>query len=234
VFEQTETPGATGAQGVTGATGLQGVAGTQGATGSQGVAGTQGATGLIGPTGPQGVAGPQGLVGATGLTGNIKILKASWIGPYEAPRDNLGNGTRVPFNNIAINTDPNVFGPINNSGDKNSQSFTLIQTGYYRIDSNLHLYDFQDGRDLYVQLWKVENGSASLIQALTDFTGGTTGTQDFIVNGNTVIEITVPNTEIYLVLNHNYVGEGPYPSDDHGVSFSGSSSPSEIIITKLA
>jgi hypothetical protein len=162
-------------------------------------------------------------------TPTIKLYKAVW----DSSLDNVGNNQRVPFNTTVINTDSETFGGITNGGDKSTQYFTIKKTGYYRIDTNLHFFDFAEGRDLYVQLWK-DDGTASLIQAISDFTGGEISVQDYILTGNTIINVTVPDTKIYIVLNHDYPGSGPFPSNDDSVGGVGSSSPPEIIITKLA
>ncbi len=163
-------------------------------------------------------------------TPTIKLYKAVW----DSSLANVGNNQRVPFTTTVINTDSETFGGITNAGVLSAQYMTIKKTGYYRIDTNLHFFDFAENRDLYVQLWKDETGTPQLIQALSDFTGGEAGTQDYILNGNTIINITVPDTKIYIVLNHDYPGSGPYPSDDHAVGGVGSSSPPEIIMTKLA
>jgi hypothetical protein len=60
-----------------------------------------------------------------------------------------------------------------------------------------------------------------------------------IIPGHALVNLTVPDTQLFLALSHNNnfgPGEntGPYPSNDTWINGIGTSSPSEIIITKLA
>ena len=173
----------------------------------------------------------------------IKVYKAVWDSAETGGHATLENNNRIPFNHQIINTDTETFGSITNPGNRTTQYFTIKKTGYYRIDANIHLYDLGNNSNVFIQLWKLDGPSNTLVQALVDFrgdggTGGVGGTDylDRILTGNTVVHITQPNTQIWLQINHNNVaGSGPYPSDDDNISGNaGSSSPPEIIITKLA
>jgi len=172
----------------------------------------------------------------------IKLYKAVWDSNEAGGHSTLANNDRIPFNHQIINTDTETFGTITNPGNKSTQYFTIKKTGYYRIDANIHLYDLGNDSNVYIQLWKLDGPSNTLLQALVDFHGdsgvggvGGTASLDRILTGNGIIHITVPNTQIWLQINHNNVaGSGPYPSDDDSVPAAGTTSPPEIIITKLA
>ena len=178
-------------------------------------------------------------------TPTVKLYKAVWDSNETGGHSTLENNNRIPFNHQIINTDTETFGPITNPGNKSTlsgQYFTIKKTGYYRIDANIHLYDLGFNSNVYIQLYKLDGPSNTLVQALVDFhgdsgVGGVEGTPslDRILTGNGIIHITVPNTQIWLQINHNNVtGSGPYPSDDDSVPAAGTTSPPEIIITKLA
>ena len=180
-------------------------------------------------------------------TPTVKLYKAVWDSNETGGHATLGNNVRIPFNHQIINTDTETFGPITNPGNSSTQYFTIKKTGYYRIDANIHLYDLGLNSNVFIQLFKLDGQSNTLVQALVDFrgdsgTGGVGGTLnlDRILTGNGIIHITQPNTQIWLQINHNNVpGSGPYPSDDDKIGTgpnpdNGTSSPPEIIITKLA
>ena len=167
----------------------------------------------------------------------IKIYKATWLGPYatSGTADNLGNNSRVPYNTNAINTDSETFGGLQNPGSKTQTSILVKKTGYYRITSNLHLFDQAEDRNLYVQLWTFDSTNSDVLRtAISDYRGpGTATSNDLIIKGDYVLNITQPNTFIYIVVNHDFPGDGPYPSDNDSIS-GGSSAPTEITITKIA
>ena len=180
-------------------------------------------------------------------TPTVKLYKAVWDSNETGGHSTLENNNRIPFNHQIINTDTETFGPITNPGNRSTQYLTIKKTGYYRIDANIHLYDLGLNSNVFIQLFKLDGQSNTLVQALVDFrgdsgTGGVGGTSnlDRILTGNGVIHITQPNTQIWLQINHNNVsGTGPYPSDDDKIGTglppdNGTSSPPEIIITKLA
>lgn len=169
----------------------------------------------------------------------IKLYKAIWDDNETGGHDNLFNDDRIPFNNQIINTDTETFGTITNPGNKSTQYFTIKKTGYYRIDANIHLYDLANGLNLMVQLWKLDGPSNTLVQAIVDFRSAAAAV-DQILHGNGIIHVTQPDTQIWLTIQHNGTDFdpdiNPYPSDDDklfGVDL-GTSSPPEIIITKLA
>lgn len=175
-----------------------------------------------------------------GLTSpTIKLYKATWDGAETGGHDNLFNDDRIPFNKEVINTDTETFAAITNPGNKSTQYFTIKKTGYYIIDANIHLYDLANGLNLMVQVWKKDGPSDTLVQAIVDFRSAAASV-DQILHGNGLIHITQPDTEIWLVVQHNGTDFdpdiNPYPSDDDklfGVDL-GTTSPPEIIITKLA
>jgi hypothetical protein len=167
----------------------------------------------------------------------IKIYKATWLGPYaqSGTADNLGNNSRVPYNTNSINTDTATFGGLQSPGSKTLTSIHIKTTGYYKIESNLHLFDQAEDRNLYVQLWTFDSVNNDLLRtAISDYRGpGTASDNDLIIKGDYIINITQPNTYIYIVVNHNFPGDGPYPSDNDSTS-GGSTAPPELTITKLA
>jgi hypothetical protein len=169
----------------------------------------------------------------------IKVYKATWDSNETGGHDNLVNNDRIPFNKQVINTDSETFGTITNPGNLSTQYFTIKKTGYYRIDANIHLYDLAEGLNLMVQLWKLDGPSNTLVQALVDFRSGASVT-DQILHGNALLHVTQENTRIWLVIQHNGTDFNPdlepFPSDDDKLFGEdlGSTSPPEIIITKLA
>jgi hypothetical protein len=201
-------------------------------------AGITGATGPVGATGPAGTNGTDGATGATGPQGPAgtssagSFYKAVWNSSF----DNVGNNERIPYTQEIINTNSDIFGEIQNPASKTSNFIHIKQTGYYHVFSNLHLYDNQDGRDVYVQLYGVTGEADSLgqfLQTITDWRAGTADAIDLILNGNTIININNPQMSgIYVQLNHNYPGSGPFPSDDDGTT-GGDTSPPELLIIKL-
>jgi hypothetical protein len=167
----------------------------------------------------------------------IKIYKATWLGPYatSGTADNLGNNSRVPYNTNSINTDTATFGGLQNPGSKTQTAIHIKTTGYYKIESNLHLFDQAEDRNLYVQLWTFDSVNNDVLRtAISDYRGpGTVSDNDLIIKGDYIINITQPNTYVYIVVNHNFPGDGPYPSDNDSTS-GGSTAPTELTITKLA
>lgn len=169
----------------------------------------------------------------SGLTNpTIKIYKAAWVGPYVGGVDNLIDGDRIPFNSNVINTDIETFDNISNAGSKSNQFFTIKKTGYYQIFLNLHLFDLKDGLDLMVQLQTDTGSGFSTNTALIDFQGGGADT-DQILTGNTIINITVPNTKLMFKVLHNQPFDNPFPSSKDNPS-GGTLAPPEVTITKLA
>ena len=169
----------------------------------------------------------------SGLTNpTIKIYKAAWVGPYVGGTDNLVDGNRIPFNSNVVNTDIETFDNISNAGSKTNQFFTIKKTGYYQIFLNLHLFDLKDGLELMVQLQKDTGSGFSTETALIDFQGGGADT-DQILAGNTIINITVPNTKLMFKVLHNQPLDNPFPSSKDNPS-GGTLSPTEVTITKLA
>jgi hypothetical protein len=169
-------------------------------------------------------------------TPTIKIYKATWVGPYEAPRDNLLNDDRIPFNSNAINTDIGTFDNMSNAGSKTSQFFTIKQTGYYQIFLNLHLYDLKDNLSLMVQLQTDTGSGFQTSTALIDFQGGGADTDQILI-GNTVINITVPNTKLMFKVLHNQPSDNPYPSSRDNLAdgvAGGTLAPPEVTIIKIA
>ena len=165
-------------------------------------------------------------------TPTIKIYKATWVGPYTGEVDNLVDGDRIPFNSNAINTDIETFDNMSNAGSKTSQFFTIKKTGYYQIFLNLHLYDLKDGLDLMVQLQTDTGSGFATSTAIIDFQGGGADT-DQILTGNTVINITVPNTKLMFKVLHNQSTDNPFPSNRDNPS-GGTSAPPEVTIIKIA
>jgi len=166
-------------------------------------------------------------------TPTLKIFKATWLGPYSGPQDNLGNGARIPFNTETINTDSETFGGLDNPGSKTATSILIKKTGYYKFESNVHLYDQSDGRFLYVQLVTFDSTNGDVLRtALSDFNSGTGTTDDMIISGQHVLNITEPNTYVYITVSHNFPGAGPFPSDDSSVT-GGNEAPTELTIIKL-
>jgi len=151
---------------------------------------------------------------------------------------NIANGERVPFNLEFYNTDPGTFGGLQNPSNKNSVSVLVKVPGFYRVDVNLHLLDLQVGRHVFIQLWKytVSEGDV-MIKAISDFTNSSASTIDEFITGNTVVQITEPDTYLYLILSHNIAFPGPYPSltDTRFTSDTdtGTKGYSEIVLTKL-
>lgn len=170
-------------------------------------------------------------------TPTIKIYKAAWVGPYitvGSPQDvsNLYNDDRIPFNSNVINTDIGTFDNMSNAGSKTSQFFTIKQTGYYQIFLNLHLFDLKDGLDLMVQLQTDTGSGFATSTALIDFQGGGADT-DQILTGNTVINITVPNTKLMFKVLHNQPLDNPFPSSKDNPA-GGTLAPPEVTIIKIA
>lgn len=166
-------------------------------------------------------------------TPTIKIYRATWA----TSLDNLNTGDRIPFTNEEVNTDPETFGEIVNDGNKSSQYFVIKKTGFYNLNANIHLYDLANGIDLMVQVWKDEGSGAVLQQAIVDFQSGEADT-DQILFGNALLNITVPDTKIWLAVTHNGASldpqQFPFPSSISTTGGSDSLSPPDIIITKLA
>jgi hypothetical protein len=152
---------------------------------------------------------------------------------------NIANNERVPYSQEIINTNSNIFGNIQNPGNVNSNFIHIKETGYYHVFSNLHIFDNQDGRDIYVQLYGVTgeaNSQGKFLQSITDWRAGTAATEDLILQGNTIININNPQMSgLYIQLNHNYPGSGPYPSAVDGLDGlnGGNNSLPEILIIKL-
>jgi hypothetical protein len=203
--------------------------GVTGATGPAGSAGATGATGLAGSNGSTGATGPQGPAG-TSSAGSF--YKAVWNTGFA----NVGNNQRIPYTQELINTNSNIFGQIQNTGSLSGNFIHIKDTGYYHVFSNLHIFDNQDGRDVYVQLYGVTGEASSqgqYLQTITDWRAGTADAIDLILNGNTIINISNPQMSgIYVQLNHNYPGSGPFPSDIDGIGGGNNSFP-EILIIKL-
>ena len=194
--------------------------------------------GITGATGPQGATGSAGATGATGPQGPAgtssagSFYKAAWHTGFA----NIANNQRVPYTTGIINTNSNVFGSIQNTGNLSGNFIHIKQTGFYHVFSNLHLFDNQDGRDMYVQLYGVTGDAFSqgqFLQTITDWRAGTAVTVDLILQGNTILNINNPQMSgIYVQLNHNYPAAGPFPSSDDGLAVGGISYP-EILIIKL-
>jgi collagen type VII alpha len=219
--------------GITGATGPQGVTGPIGLTGATGIQGVPGSTGATGPAGLNGSTGATGPQGPAGVTSTNSIYKAVWTtGLF----NNIANNQRVAYSQEIINTNSNVFGIIQNSGNLSGNFIHIKETGYYHVFSNLHIFDNQDGRDIYVQLYGVTGNAFSqgqFLQTITDWRAGTAVTEDLILQGNTIININNPQMSgLYVQLNHNYPGLGPFPSAADGLNSAGNSRP-EILIIKL-
>lgn len=179
----------------------------------------------------------------SGLTNpTIKIYKAVW----NSSLNNLQNGNRIPFSSSIVNTDTETFAGITSGGSFTNQYMTIKKTGYYMINSNIHLYDLQDGLQLMITLWKSEPSdnyaTPTKIQAIIDFQSGSVS-QDQILFGNALLNVTQENTRIWLQIEHNgsslippIPGGGPYPSvrDELNPSSTTTTTPPDIIITKLA
>lgn len=179
----------------------------------------------------------------SGLTNpTIKIYKAVW----NTSLANLLNGNRIPFTTTVVNTDSEVFGGITNGGNLTTHYMTIKKTGYYNINSNLHLFDLNNGLQLMVTLFKSEPSdnyiSSTKVQAIIDFQSGTVP-QDQILFGNALLNVTQENTRIWLQVEHNGTSlippiqnGGPFPSlkDELAVPSSTTTTPPDIIITKLA
>jgi len=161
------------------------------------------------------------------------FYKAVWETGFFA---NIANNQRVAYTNEIINTNPNIFGEIQNPGSLTGNFVHIKETGYYHVFSNLHLFDNQDGRDMYVQLYGVTGDGFSqgqFLQTITDWRAGTADAIDLILQGNTIINIDNPQMSgLYVQLNHNYPGAGPFPSAVDGLNSAGNSRP-EILILKL-
>jgi hypothetical protein len=165
----------------------------------------------------------------------VKIFKATWEGPYTGPQDNLqGPSPRIPFNNTAINTDTNTFGGLQTPGSQTQTSVLIRESGYYRIDTNIHIMDLQEGRELLTQIWQFRDGVGdTLLQTVADTAIGTTSPAVAFIPGSTVVHLPNANTHIYIVLNHNVPFPGPFPSTIDNFNSTGTKGPTEIIITKL-
>jgi hypothetical protein len=182
----------------------------------------------------------------SGLTNpTIKIYKAVW----STLLTNLTGTSRIPFTTTVVNTDSETFGGITNPGILGAQYITIKKTGYYMINSNLHLFDLQNGLQLMVTLWKTEpstgHGTPVKVQAIVDFQSGTVS-QDQILFGNALLNVTQDDTRIWLQVEHNgtslvppILNGGPFPSIrdvlvDPAPPNQTTSTPPDIIITKLA
>ncbi len=172
----------------------------------------------------------------SGLTNpTIKIYKAVW----NSNLANLNTGNRIPFTTSTVNTDSETFGGITNAGVLSAQYMTIKKTGYYNINANLHFYDLADGLQFMVTIWKDEGSGASKVQAIIDFQSGAFD-QDQILMGNALLNVTVPDTKIWLQVEHNGANlnpqQFPYPSvrDELAEPSSTNTTPPDIIITKLA
>jgi hypothetical protein len=182
----------------------------------------------------------------SGLTNpTIKIYKAVW----NTLLTNLTGTSRIPFTTTVVNTDPEIFGGITNPGILGAQYITIKKTGYYMINSNLHLYDLQNGLQLMVSLWKNEPSTGYAtpvkVQSIVDFQSGTVS-QDQILFGNALLNVTQDDTRIWLQVEHNGTSlvppipnGGPFPSlrdvlVDPAPPNQTTSTPPDIIITKLA
>jgi hypothetical protein len=159
--------------------------------------------------------------------------------PGVSGHQNIANGERVPYNLVVFNTDPAVFGEIQNPGNVQLNSILIKTPGFYNININTHLYNVQDGRHCIVQIWEYTDvGGDVLTQALADVVGTypeTPGIDQFI-NGSTIINITQPNTYINVRLSHDIPSPGPYTSSSDnrfGGIDTGTKGPCEITLTKL-
>lgn len=186
----------------------------------------------------------------SGLTNpTVKIYKAVW----NSSLANLQNGNRIPFTNSIVNTDSETFGGITFGGSVTNHYMTIKKTGYYMINSNIHLYDLVDGLQLMVTLWKSEPSNnyttSTKVQAIVDFQSGEATSQDQILLGNALLNVTQENTRIWLQVEHTGVNSnppplgfvyifngGPFPSlrDELLLNSTTNTTPPDIIITKLA
>jgi len=161
-------------------------------------------------------------------TPTIKLYKASWTTSFA----NIFNDDRIPFTTEVINTDSETFGGISNAGDKSTNFITIKRPGYYQIFLNLHLFDLKDGLDMIVQLQKDTGSGFGTETAVIDFQGGGADT-DQILTGNTILNVTSPNTKIMFKVLHNQPTDNPYPSAKDNLA-GGTLAPTEVTITKLA
>jgi len=178
-------------------------------------------------------------------TPTIKVFKAQWfpLGEELGGYSNVLNNERIAFNTVAINTDSEVFGGIQNPGNKGTNSILIKTPGVYRVDVNYHTFNLYNGVNYMVQLWKTQNAISELITAVIDHRG-TAGTgiegADSILYGSTTLQLTGNNISLYAVVNHNAGAEltKPFPSDNDSIDPVtgdpiGTKAPPEITITKL-
>ena len=147
---------------------------------------------------------------------------------------NIADGERMPFNFEIFNSDTQTFGGLQNPSSKSSVSVHIKQPGYYKIDTNLHLMDLQEGREIYTQIWQFrEDVGNQHLTTITDTVIGTNTTTVGFIPGSTVLYLPNPNTYIYIVLSHNIPNPGPYVSLVDSRTGSVGKGLSEIIITKI-
>lgn len=175
----------------------------------------------------------------SGITNpTIQIFKASWTSGGTGGYANLVSGDRIAFNNPLINTSPAIFVGIQNPGDRTLNSILVSTPGYYKFDLSLHIYDLEQSKNYYVQLWTFRASEGDLLKrAIVDYVGPTPDggqSSDAILYGTTTLYLDA-NTYVYFKLVHNGV-TNPYPSDDDfedQSSPSVGSSPTEITILKI-
>ena len=173
-------------------------------------------------------------------TPTIKMFAASWEPPYipgNSPGgSNFTSDHRVPYNTVRFNTDNETFAlanpNINVHPSLSGSCINIKKPGYYKFESNLHIYDLEDNFNYIVRLYSGDSnltgvGAGSLVRALSDVRPGASVSDDGIVYGTTVINVPNNNTYFYVTLAHNNPGDRPFPSNTDNA-------PSEIIITKLA
>jgi hypothetical protein len=173
-------------------------------------------------------------------TPTIKMFAASWEPPYVAGNSPAGSNFtsdhRVPYNTVRFNTDNETFAlanpNINVHPSLSGSCINIKKPGYYKFESNLHIYDLEDNFNYIVRLYSGDSNltgvqSGSLVRALSDVRPGASVSDDGIVYGTTVINVPNNNIYFYVTLTHNNPGDRPYPSNTDNA-------PSEIIITKLA
>jgi hypothetical protein len=170
----------------------------------------------------------------------IKMFAASWEPPYVAGNSpdgsNMTSDHRVPYNTVRFNTDNETFAlanpNINLNPSLSGSCVHIKKPGYYKFESNLHIYDLEDNFNYIVKLYSGNSdltgiGLGSLVRALSDVRPGASVSDDGIVYGTTIINVPNNNTYFYVTLTHNNPGDRPYPSNTDNA-------PPEIIITKLA
>ena len=192
-------PGPLGATGPEGPTGPTGPEGPTGPTGPEGPTGPTGPEGPTGPTGPEGPTGP-----AAGLAGYAYYyVKVNTDFNEEKAEAITGNSahliqyqTNGYLNHVNVET-PVITANTEDSGNSNLiTSFTINQTGYYRISLHIITGD-AGGNSVSLVRW---NGGGSITAP-----GSLTGTvyTTAILTGFTVFDDSPEGTETMEVFNQS-------------------------------